>query len=582
MNYTDVNTTTLHFDQLNLIDKLSILAPYKLYNPSNFINSQINYEIISFVLLISIALSCVVMGAYTTISKPVNALDPNEDMQAKWDGTDNDNCNYYKSTNSDLEMLNIESIGWKHALSLPLIGSVVLYGLYYGLTHFDKDSLMVGLNWYILGMSLFPNYLTYHYLLTVFTRRIQNCFKLQPVFYRYRMTLSKDVDNFPLGVVEPIDKTKFKKVLRHLRKVGVKVIKPNLIKTENQLINCFFDLKFLLILPVSIFVSYGFYRFNPILNSQYPLNQTNWMISDILGINFAVFGINHTRISSFRVAFILLVGLFFYDIYFVFGTKVMVTVATGLDIPIKILIPRSPAIYASNVFVDLYEVLTDSRHWDTPMSILGLGDIVIPGAFVALCLRYDLFKHHEANGKSFHHLQSYPKPYFVVSIISYFIGLLLTVSVLYVYQVGQPALLYIVPCLILGVSLLSLIRGEFGQILNYSEDIEEPTKEESEDQDSDQDPEDEDSEYSIGDDSEWERLVEEKMEIDEDLEETDLDEIDLLIADQSNPVQVPITYEFESEDDDDTFIIVSDESSDSEEEESSDEDDASVSQSDEE
>ena len=306
------------------------------------------------------------------------------------------------------------------------------------------------------------------------------------------------------------------------------------------------------------------------------------MISDILGINFAVFGINHTRISSFRVAFILLVGLFFYDIYFVFGTKVMVTVATGLDIPIKILIPRSPAIYASNVFVDLYEVLTDSRHWDTPMSILGLGDIVIPGAFVALCLRYDLFKHHEANRKSFHHLQSYPKPYFVVSIISYFIGLLLTVSVLYVYQVGQPALLYIVPCLILGVSLLSLIRGEFGQILNYSEDIEEPTKEESGDQDSDQDPEDEDSEYSIGDDSEWERLVEEKMEIDEDFEETDLDEIDLLIADQSNPVHVPITYEFESEDDDDTFIIVSDESSDSEEEESSDEDDASVSQSDEE
>lgn len=581
MNYTDVKTTTLHFDQLNLIDKLSILAPYKLYNPSNFINRQINYEIISFVLLISVALSCAVVGAYTTISKPVNALDPNEDMQSKWDCTDNDNCNYYKSTNSDLELLNIESIGWKHALSLPLIGSVVLYGLYYGLTRLDKDSLMVGLNWYILGMSVFPNYLTYHYLLTVFTRKIQNCFKLQPIFQRYRMTLSKDVDNFPLGVVEPIDKTKFKKVLRHLRSVGVKVIKPNLIKTENQLINCFFDLKILVILPVSIFTSYGFFKFNPILNCQYPLSQTNWMISDILSINFAIFGINHTRISSFRVAFILLVGLFFYDIYFVFGTKVMVTVATGLDIPIKVLIPRSPAIYASNVFVDLYEVLTDSRHWDTPMSILGLGDIVIPGAFVALCLRYDLFKHHEANRKSFHHLQSYPKPYFVVSIISYFVGLLLTVSVLYVYQVGQPALLYIVPCLILGVSLLSLIRGEFGQILNYNEDIEEPNEEEPEYQNSDQDPEDEDSEYSVGDDSDWERLVEEKMEIDEDFEETDLDEIDLLIADQSNPIQVPITYEFESEDDDDTFIIVSDESSDSEEE-SSDEDDTSVSQSDEE
>jgi minor histocompatibility antigen H13 len=50
----------------------------------------------------------------------------------------------------------------------------------------------------------------------------------------------------------------------------------------------------------------------------------------------------------------------------------MVTVAKSVDAPIKLLFP-----------IDLLA--------DPPkLSMLGLGDIVIPGIFVALCLRYDI------------------------------------------------------------------------------------------------------------------------------------------------------------------------------------------------
>ncbi len=65
-------------------------------------------------------------------------------------------------------------------------------------------------------------------------------------------------------------------------------------------------------------------------------------------------------------------GLFFYDIFWVYGTDVMVTVAKSFDAPIKLLF--------------VYD-------WDnTPpkSSMLGLGDIVIPGVFVALALKYDV------------------------------------------------------------------------------------------------------------------------------------------------------------------------------------------------
>ena len=40
--------------------------------------------------------------------------------------------------------------------------------------------------------------------------------------------------------------------------------------------------------------------------------------------------------------FVLLGGLFFYDIFFVFGTDVMVTVAVSMDVPIKVPISPSP------------------------------------------------------------------------------------------------------------------------------------------------------------------------------------------------------------------------------------------------
>lgn len=67
------------------------------------------------------------------------------------------------------------------------------------------------------------------------------------------------------------------------------------------------------------------------------------------------------------------VGLFVYDIFWVFFTPVMVSVAKSFDAPIKLLFPRPRGI-------------ADEK---TLFSMLGLGDIVLPGVFVALLLRYD-------------------------------------------------------------------------------------------------------------------------------------------------------------------------------------------------
>jgi minor histocompatibility antigen H13 len=94
----------------------------------------------------------------------------------------------------------------------------------------------------------------------------------------------------------------------------------------------------------------------------------------VLAILFCVHGIQSLFLGNFSTGFILLSLLFFYDIFFVFGTDVMLTVAKSIDAPIKLLFPR------------------DWNADPVEYSLLGLGDIVLPGVFIALCLRYDIIK----------------------------------------------------------------------------------------------------------------------------------------------------------------------------------------------
>ena len=71
-------------------------------------------------------------------------------------------------------------------------------------------------------------------------------------------------------------------------------------------------------------------------------------------------------------------------------------------------------------------------------TMLGLGDIVVPGMFVALALRYD---HHRASSKNFE--QGFSKPYFYAALCAYALGLGTTMTVMHVFKAAQPALLYL-------------------------------------------------------------------------------------------------------------------------------------------
>ncbi|CAM9356896.1 unnamed protein product [Chrysoparadoxa australica] len=185
----------------------------------------------------------------------------------------------------------------------------------------------------------------------------------------------------------------------------------------------------------------------------------HWAMNNVFGISFCVQAMERISLGNYKVGAILLCGLFLYDIFWVFATPVMVAVAKGIDAPIKLLFPR--------VFADLLA--------DPPIkaeySMLGLGDIVIPGIFIALLLRYDAER---AGAEPKHAEQAvFSKPFFLTTCVSYVLGLGATVGVMYYFNAAQPALLYLVPACLLSSLLLALCRKEFKALIAYTEEEEE-------------------------------------------------------------------------------------------------------------
>jgi minor histocompatibility antigen H13 len=188
----------------------------------------------------------------------------------------------------------------------------------------------------------------------------------------------------------------------------------------------------------------------------------HWSLNNVLGICFCLQGVERFSLGTYKIGAILLVGLFFYDIFWVFGTDVMVTVAKNLDGPIKLLFPRSlvPSLVTGKI----------------ELSLLGLGDIVIPGFFLSLLLRFDASRANIATTDVNIH-DSFPKPYFHSALIAYVLGLCTTLFVMIQFNAAQPALLYLVPACLGSSFSCALIRGEVKDLLAYSEEVEEEKEE---------------------------------------------------------------------------------------------------------
>ena len=111
----------------------------------------------------------------------------------------------------------------------------------------------------------------------------------------------------------------------------------------------------------------------------------------------------------------------------------------------------------------------DTRY---PFSILGLGDIVVPGAFVSLMRDVDREGLQQAARRTRSSVAAAVDgatfgPYFQASLSGYAFGLVTTFAANYLTKSGQPALVYIVPSLLLAAIATAFSRGEVEELFAF-------------------------------------------------------------------------------------------------------------------
>mmetsp|Transcript_6429 Transcript_6429/g.9637 ORF Transcript_6429/g.9637 Transcript_6429/m.9637 type:complete len:368 (-) Transcript_6429:27-1130(-) len=294
-----------------------------------------------------------------------------------------------------------ETLSKGDAMKFPLIGSVTLFGLYMLFKIFDKDMINLLLSVYFSGVGA--------------------------------LSLAGTFDPLVHVVISSNTRYGYKKKLFYVGEV-------DLTFTPSQMFSC------------ACGIVFGIVYFQT----------KHWTMNNIMGISFCVQALERISLGSFKIGSILLIGLFFYDIFWVFGTEVMVTVAKSFDGPIKLVFPRRFA-----------DILSDPPI-KAEFSMLGLGDIVVPGLFVALLLRYDAHANDAPPHKG--ELARFSKPFFYSNFVGYVIGLGLTMLVMYRYNAAQPALLYLVPSCLLASLFTALVRKEFKGLLAYSEEVNDEDK----------------------------------------------------------------------------------------------------------
>lgn len=180
-------------------------------------------------------------------------------------------------------------------------------------------------------------------------------------------------------------------------------------------------------------------------------NPAGWVLQDLLGVAFTLSLIRSCHINSLSLIVCLSLGLLVYDIFFVFvtplltpdGRSIMVDVATRGGKGVLPMVLKVPRLVSGT-----YSICYHFRDF----SLLGFGDIVIPGLIVSFFTTYDRFM----RGKL--HV------YFAVANIGYAVGLIVTFVGLYLMQSAQPALIYLVPFTLLPCVVLARVRGDLVQM----------------------------------------------------------------------------------------------------------------------
>ena len=434
-------------------------------------------------------------GAHASLSRPSSAAKPSK-------GT--------KKRDDDFEEQEqtMEGLGPIDALLLPLVAGLVLASLYFLIKWLEDPALLNKiLNWYFAFFGLWALARMFRDGMGLFTSFIfpdiyyshGNLWEIDAKHKRSKLVSSPSVAPTSPGpepsstLPLPSEATNTMWALREFlsRQLDIRVYIHRVLQAHFKIGPQGIAGLFLAIPAVLYF----------------NLIDKPWWLTNLLGFGFAYSSLQIMSPTTSWTGTLILGALFFYDIYFVFFTPVMVTVATQLDIPAKLVFPR-PTMPAE-----------DPKR---AQFMLGLGDIILPGMMIGFALRFDLYlfylrkqtlgtieksvnmengtndqssnktNNSEAVKATWHTatggwgerfwtpkkdlLRSnrfkgvvFPKTYFRASLIGYFLAMICTLVVMNIYRNAQPALLYLVPGVLGSLWGTALVKGDIKALWAFDE-----------------------------------------------------------------------------------------------------------------
>merc|ERR1711936_677131 len=199
----------------------------------------------------------------------------------------------------------------------------------------------------------------------------------------------------------------------------------------------------------------------------------HWALMDFMGMGLCVAFIAFVRLPSLKVSTLLLYDVFwvFFSQY-VFSANVMVRVATRpAENPMGIISKKlslggvGGAVARNAPHLSLPgKLVFPSSHSTGHFSMLGLGDIVMPGLLLCFVMRYDAYKKAQQAKLADAGIPLpnnwYRISYFHCSLFGYFLGLLTATISSEVFKAAQPALLYLVPFTLIPLFGMAWMKGD--------------------------------------------------------------------------------------------------------------------------
>ncbi|KAI1979791.1 hypothetical protein LOZ53_004539 [Ophidiomyces ophidiicola] len=453
----------------------------------------------TYIHLVISALFCIYIGAHASLSRPSSAAKPAEKEHKGEESEDNED-----SDDEQGMIQKMEGLEPSDAIMFPILSALTLGGLYFLLKHFDPAILNKVINWYFSHAGLvFATAFVKDGLAVlkslVFPRHYSSAGSLWKVGQEKRVFT--EVSGAVEGATGPRTRTSplpgiFSTIhlpqsvssgLWHIR--GAVYGKALLRGRIGSLLDI--KARFTILDALSIIIALSATGYSVFVGRP-------WWLINFLGFSFSYGALQFLSPTTFSTGSLLLGALFFYDIYFVFYTPMMVTVAKKLDVPVKLLFPRPPSPKDDPNLASL--------------AMLGLGDIVVPGTIIGLALRFDLYLHYlrqslpqkeneididrrprylSATGgwgerlwtksnsslklpvkeTSFHKAKSFRKTYFNAGMTGYLLGMLATLIAMQISNQPQPALLYLVPGVLSAIWTAALINGDISAMCNFSDGV---------------------------------------------------------------------------------------------------------------